>query len=154
MHCAEVGLPSTLPASVCTSGVVHEGEALMMYVFYQHYLTIIFIHDLWGGGSPWNIKTCTQNLSWFCCFKSHPLYLWLCTEHPPKPLQFIQVTCIMFVCYINSIVSRYSNEMWSYLVKVTDYIWIRESHHKYRLIRRRIVDCVVVWTEEKYAFFF
>jgi hypothetical protein len=60
----------------------------------------------------------------------------------------------MFVCYINSIVSRYSNEMWSYLVKVTDYIWIRESHRKYRVILQRIVNRVVIWNEKKYAFFF
>jgi hypothetical protein len=52
VHGAEVGLHSTMPASMCTSGVVHEGEALMMYVFYQHYLTIIFIYDFCGGGSP------------------------------------------------------------------------------------------------------
>jgi len=126
----------------------------MMYVFYQHYLTIIFIHDLWGGGSPWNIKTCTKNLSWFCHFRSHPLYSWLCTEHSSKPLQFIQVTCTMFVCYINSIVSRYSNEMLSYSVKVTDYIWIHESHRKHLVILQRMVNCVVVWTEEKDANFF
>jgi hypothetical protein len=46
MHGAEVGLLTALPASMCTSGVVREGGALMFYVFYQRYLTTIFIHDL------------------------------------------------------------------------------------------------------------